>query len=74
MLLNTTKEIGENLMGKNPPLKISRNTNFVKTCENVCYYAAAVSWFCVGEPMNPKKILMSIGVFLFGRIIMHSTE
>ena len=28
MFLNTTEEIGENLLGNPPPLKISRNTNF----------------------------------------------
>ena len=75
MLVNTTEEIGQNLMG-NPPLKISRNTNFEKTCENFCcYYAAAVSWFfCAGEPMNPKNMLMSIGIFFFGRRTIHSTK
>ena len=75
MFLNTTKEIGENLMGK-APLKISRNTNFEKNCETFCcYYAVAVYWFfCVGEPMNPNKILISGGILLFGRRTMYSTE
>ena len=75
MLLNTTEEKGENLMGK-PPLKISRNTNFEKTCENFCcYYAAGVSWFfCVGEPMNQKKNHMYGGIFLFGRRTIYSNE
>ena len=78
MLLNTSEEAGENLMGK-PPLKISRNTNFEKTCENFCcylqHYATAVSWFfCVDEPMNPNKFLMFGVIFLFGRRIMYSTE
>ena len=75
MLLNTTKETGENLMG-NPPLKISRNTDFENTCENICcYYAAAVSWlFCVGEPLNPNKILIYRGIFLVERRIMYSIE
>ena len=57
--------------GKPPPLKISKNTNFEKTCEIFWYYlqhyVAAVSWFCAGEPMNPNKVLMSGGIFFFGR-------
>ena len=79
MLLNTSEETRENLMGTPPPtLKISRNTNFEKTCENFFYYlqhhAATVSWFYAGEPMNPNKVLMSGIIFLFGRRTMHSTE
>ena len=63
------------------PLKISRNTNFEKTCENFCCYlqhyatSNAVSWFfCVGETMNPNNMLMYGGIFLFGRRTMHSTK
>ena len=78
MLLNTTEEIGGSLMGKTP-LKISKNTNFEKTCENFCcylqHYEKTVSWFfCVVEPMNPNKFLIYGGIFLFGRRIMCSTE
>ena len=76
MLLNTIEEIGENLMGPPPPLKIRRNTNFEKNCETFCcYYAATVSWFFyAGGPMNPNNMLMYGGIFLFGRRIMYSTE
>ena len=69
-------ETWENLMETPPPLKKSRNRNFEKTCENICcYYAPAVSWFfCAGEPMNPNNMLMSGGIFLFGRRTMYPTE
>ena len=76
MLINATEE------GKphwNPPLKISRNTNFEKTCKMFCcylqHYATTVSWlFYVNEPMNPNKFLLSRGIFLFERRLMYSSE
>ena len=78
MLLNTNEETRKKLMG-NPPLKISRNTHFEKTCKICCrylqHYATIVSWFFyANEPMNPNTVLLSGGIFLFGRRIMYSSE